>query len=226
MSISVLLVEDDRDLAATVVDYLELENIACDFAPNGAVGLDLAREERFDVLIVDVSMPVMDGLRLCETLRRDGRDVPLLILTARGTLQDKLSGFAAGADDYLTKPFEVDELVARVRALAGRRSARPTVRQIADLRIDFDRCEADRRGRQLDLTPTGWRMLEALARQSPRTLTHAQLYAAGWLDEVPSKNNFNVQLHRLRRAVDGEATMKLLHTVAGVGIRLGEEHDV
>ncbi|MEM6773788.1 MAG: response regulator transcription factor [Pseudomonadota bacterium] len=226
MAINALLVEDDRDLSATVVDYLALEDIHCDYAPNGDAGLSLARSHPFDVLIVDVSMPVMDGLLLCEALRRDGRDVPLILLTARDTLDDKLSGFKAGADDYLTKPFEMDELVARVRALAGRRSAQLSVRQIGDLRVDFDRSLAERAGRRLELSPTGWRMLETLARHSPRTVPHEQLYEAGWVDEVPSRNNFNVQLHRLRRAVDGDESVSLLHTVSGVGIRLGEEDDV
>ncbi|MEM8768127.1 MAG: response regulator transcription factor [Pseudomonadota bacterium] len=226
MTINVLLVEDDIDLSATLVDYLALADIDCDHAANGQLGLRLAEANRYDVLVVDVSMPVLDGLGLCERLRVNGIDVPLLLLTARDALVDKLAGFQAGADDYLTKPFELDELVARIRALSGRRSGQSPVRDIDGLRIDFDQKCASRNGRKLELTPTGWRMLEALARSSPKALSREGLFAAGWRDEVPSRNSFNVQLHRLRRAVDGADEEPLLHTIAGIGVRLGGRKDV
>lgn len=225
MTINALLVEDDVDLSATLVDYLALADIDCDHAANGQLGLRLAETNSYAVLIVDVSMPVLDGLGLCERLRAGGRDVPLLLLTARDALADKLAGFEAGADDYLPKPFALDELVARVRALAGRRSGAPAVRQIGELSIDFDRKHASRNGRRLELTPTGWRMLEALARSSPKAVSREGLFEAGWRDETPSRNSFNVQLHRLRRAVDGADETPLLHTIAGIGVRLGDRDD-
>lgn len=223
--IETLLVEDDIDLSSTLIDVLAGAGIDCDHAANGRLGLNLALEQRYDVLIVDVSMPKLDGLGLCEALRVEGRDVPILMLTARSALDDKLAGFDAGADDYLTKPFEVAELIARVRALAGRRSSAPRIWQIGELRLDLDRLQATRHDRTLALTPTGWRMLLALVRAAPATASYAQLYAAGWREEAPTRNSFNVQLHKLRRALDAPGERPMLHTVAGTGVRL-ESHDV
>ena len=121
--ISALLVEDDLDLARAIVDYLELERIACDHAGNGVAALELARDTEFDMIILDLNLPRMDGLDVCSHLRDEGNDVPILMLTARDSLDDKLSGFDRGTDDYLVKPFAMDELLARVKALAGRRSS-------------------------------------------------------------------------------------------------------
>ncbi|MEM9743190.1 MAG: response regulator transcription factor [Pseudomonadota bacterium] len=220
-----LLVEDDIDLAATIVDYLATESIECDHAANGRAGLNLVTTNRYEALIVDVSMPGLDGLNLCQQLRAAGRDVPVLMLTARDSLGDKLAGFDAGADDYLTKPFDIEELVARLRALAGRRSGNVRHRHIGGLVIDFDRHHAARSGRTLELTPTGWRMLALLARRSPETVAYDQLFEAGWGDDPPSRNSFNVQLHKLRKALVGAEEPDLLHTVAGVGIRLEADAD-
>src|SRR5210317_1777815 len=122
--ISVLVVEDDLDLATAVVDYLQLEGMRCDHAGNGVTALELAQGGAFDVIILDLNLPRLDGLGVCGTLREQGNDVPVLMLTARDSLDDKLSGFDSGTDDYLVKPFAMDEMLARVRALAGRRSSR------------------------------------------------------------------------------------------------------
>ncbi|MEM1144629.1 MAG: response regulator transcription factor [Pseudomonadota bacterium] len=223
MTINALLVEDDVDLSAALIDLLEIEGIHCDYATNGRSGLQLAQSNPYDVLIVDVSMPVMNGLSLCEVLRADGCAVPLLMLTARDTLDDKLAGFDAGADDYLTKPFAAEELVARIRALAGRRSAQARRQVVGDLVVDYDRQRAERNGRTLDLTPTSWRLLEALAKVSPSTLPYQALYLAGWGEDMPSKNSFDVQLYKLRRAVDQPGESPMLHTVTGIGVRLGAD---
>ena len=121
-AVQVLLVEDDRDLAASVADYLALEKICVDHAYNGQAGLQLVTSNRYDVLLLDLMLPQIDGLRLCEKLRQQGIDIPVLMLTARDTLDDKVAGFRAGTDDYLVKPFAMEELIMRVRALAKRRS--------------------------------------------------------------------------------------------------------
>lgn len=123
MSIQMLLVEDSLPLAETVVSYCELEGIVCDFASTGSQGLKLALENDYAAILLDVNLPHMNGLEVCEAIREQGVDTPVLMLTARDTLEDKLAGFDAGTDDYLVKPFELSELVARVRALAKRRSA-------------------------------------------------------------------------------------------------------
>ena len=119
---NVLLVEDDIDLASTIVDYLELETIQCDHASNGLLGLNLIERQPYQVIILDINMPKMDGLTLCALLRERGLDTPVLMLTARDSLNDKLQGFQVGSDDYLIKPFAMQELVARVQVLARRRS--------------------------------------------------------------------------------------------------------
>ena len=120
--INVLLVEDDIDLATTIVDYLEIESIECDHASNGVMGLNLIERNQYQMIILDVNMPKMDGLTMCKTLRERGIDTPVLMLTARDSLDNKLEGFAAGSDDYLVKPFAMKELVARVKVLAKRKS--------------------------------------------------------------------------------------------------------
>ncbi|MGD9164747.1 MAG: response regulator, partial [Chromatiales bacterium] len=116
-----MLVEDDFDLAATIIDYLEFESIVCDHAYNGTTGLSLAKEHDYNVILLDINIPGMNGFTLCETLRSGGYDTPVLMLTARDSLDDKLAGFNAGTDDYLVKPFEIEELLVRILALSKRR---------------------------------------------------------------------------------------------------------
>ncbi len=222
MKINVLLVEDDLDLAATVMDYLELEAINCDHAANGVAGLQLLTDHHFDVLILDVNMPRMDGLTLCRTLREQGSDTPVLMLTARDTLADKLAGFEVGSDDYLVKPFEMLELVARVQVLAKRRSGQTQVFERFGLRVDFSQKNAQRGGRPLQLSPTGWVLLECLLRRSPEVVSRQQLAQAVWGDEPPDSNSLKVHLFKLRQQLDAEGDRKLLHTIAGQGVALRE----
>jgi DNA-binding response OmpR family regulator len=221
VTLAVLLVEDDFELAATLVELLALDTIDCDHAANGHAGHQLVQENHYDVLVLDISLPGMDGLTLCRTLRDQGNDTPILLLTARDTLEDKLSGFDAGTDDYLTKPFQTPELVARIQALANRRSARARTRTIDDLTIDFSRRCASRGERKLALTPTGWRLLETLAHASPDVVSRDELISAVWGQDPPESDSLKVHLHRLRGEVDQVNDVKLMHSVVGQGIRLG-----
>jgi DNA-binding response OmpR family regulator len=132
-----LLVEDDLDLAIAVIEYLELEDILCDHAANGNAGLNLILHHHFDAVILDLHLPKMNGLQVCEPLRLQGIDVPVLMLTARDTLDDKLNGFAKGADDYLVKPFAMEELIVRIRVLARRRSGQVRRLSVGDLVLDL-----------------------------------------------------------------------------------------
>ena len=163
--LDVLLVEDDHDLAATVVQYLELENIHCDHASNGVHGLQLLQKHDYDALLLDLNLPRLDGLTLCHTIRDQGHDIPVLMLTARDGLQDKLDGFRSGTDDFLVKPFELEELVVRVQALTRRRSGQARLLRHGELQMDLTRHEASRAGQPLKLSPTGWRLLETLLAQ-------------------------------------------------------------
>ncbi|MEM6999497.1 MAG: response regulator transcription factor [Pseudomonadota bacterium] len=224
--LNVLLVEDDIDLSATLVDYLMLKQIDCDHAPTGRAGLALAQAHDYDVLILDVSLPGMNGLEVCQALRGAGNTTPILMLTARDRLEDKLSGFDAGTDDYLTKPFASEELLARLRALSGRQSSQAKLLNIGVLQIDLGRKQARICNRDLELTPTGWILLEALGKASPNTLSRAQLAHAVWGEDMPDSNSLNVHLHHLRHAVNSQAKQTLIRTIKGVGVSLRAEYEI
>lgn len=215
--LNVLLVEDDLDLAETVVQYLELEDIRCDYAANGMAGLQLARRHRYEVLLLDINLPRLDGLSVCRHLRADGDDTPILMLTARDRLDDKLDGFRAGTDDYLVKPFELQELVVRLQALARRRSGQVLVLRCGDLEMNLDERTVQRAGKALNLSPTGWRLLEILMRASPAVVSRPALEEALWGDEIPDSNSLKVHLFHLRKAVNASFPAALLHTVPGHG---------
>ncbi|MCB1704442.1 MAG: response regulator transcription factor [Halioglobus sp.] len=218
--LSVLLVEDDIDLAATVVQYLELEGIQCDHASNGVSGLHFIANNHYDSLLLDINLPRLDGLAVCEQLRDNGDDTPVLMLTARDQLDDKIRGFQVGTDDYLVKPFELEELVARVRALAKRRSGQSRLLQCAEVVMNLDSKTASRAGRPLKLSPTGWRLLELLLRASPKVVSRAAIEQALWGDEPPDSNSLKVHLFNLRRVIDAEGETPLLHTIPGQGFTL------
>lgn len=220
--LSVLLIEDDLDLAETLVDYLELEGMRCDHAANGVAGLELVERQPPDVVLLDLHLPRLDGLRVCERLREAGRDIPVLMLTARDALDDKLAGFAAGTDDYLVKPFELSELVVRIRALARRRSGQAQRLHCADLEMHLGERWVQRAGRSIHLSPTGWRLLEALLRESPNVVTRGALEATLWGEDVPDSNSLKVHLYHLRQAVDAPFATRLIQTVPGHGVALRE----
>ena len=148
----ILLVEDNRDLAASVLDYLELQEFDCDYAERGDHALQLSKENTYDAMILDIMMPGMDGLSLCKTLREHGNNAPVIMLTARDTLDDKLSGFEAGADDYLVKPFDLPELAARLRAITKRKITSSSKLQVADLEVNLDDHIVTRAGTTIDLS--------------------------------------------------------------------------
>ena len=216
----VLLVEDDLDLSALVAEFLEDESIECDLAYNGVMGLELIKVNRYDVIIMDVMMPRMDGLTLCTKIRELGISIPCLMLTARDTLEDKLSGFDKGADDYMVKPFDLPELVARLKVLVRRNSNSSALLQVADLTLNVTTHEAHRNGRLLTLSPIEWKLLEMLMRQSPKVVSRDQLESFVWPDDSPSKDALKTQIYRLRQLLDTPDESPLIHTVRGAGICL------
>lgn len=222
--LNLLLVEDDIDLATAVVDYLELEGMRCDHAANGLLGLNLIEQNHYDVVILDLNLPKMDGLQVCESLRNKGIDVPVLMLTARDTLDDKLTGFAKGADDYLIKPFAMDELIVRSQVLARRRSGQVTRLMVGDLLLDLQKKQAYRAQAQLKLSPTTIKILEVLMRESPNPVSREKLMQAVWGDQQPDSNSLKVHIFNLRKQVDGTQAGKLLHTVSGLGFAIKEEN--
>lgn len=222
---NILLVEDDIDLAATVVDFFELESTICDHAANGVAGLSLIQQNTYDAIVLDINMPKMNGLSVCAAMRKEGIDTPVLMLTARDTLDDKLEGFASGTDDYLVKPFELKELLVRVNALAKRRSGQVEKFHIADLAIDTRLKQAVRNGETLKLSPTGYKILEALARRSPAPVSREKLIHAVWGDNVPDSNSLKVHLYNLRKLVDQDNNKALIQTIGSQGFALRSPAD-
>lgn len=223
--LNVLLVEDDLDLADTVVQYLELEGIRCDHGSNGRAGLQLAKEGGYQVLLLDLNLPRLDGLSICEQLRDYGDDTPILMLTARDGLDDKLAGFEAGTDDYLVKPFALQELVVRLEALARRRSGQVRKLSCANLEMDLSAKTVTREGLSLKVSPTGWRLLESLLRASPHVVSRQHLEEAVWGDEIPDSNSLKVHIFNLRKVIDTPFSRPLLHTVAGHGFAIIKDKD-
>lgn len=221
MRIQTLLVEDSLSLAQTVVAYLALEDIDCDHAASGPAGLRLAQGNAYHAILLDISLPGINGLDICQALRREGVDVPVLMLTARDTLADKLAGFDAGTDDYLVKPFQLEELAARIRALAHRRSARAKRLQVGDLVLDLSERTATRAGRAIELAPTGWTLLEVLMRNAPAVVSRAQLEEAVWGGgDLPDSDALKVHLYRLRQKVDRPFASSMIRTVANQGVAI------
>ena len=217
MNYQVLLIEDDLDLAATIVDYLDLEKICCDHAANGIAGLKFINQQHYDVVILDVNLPRMDGLTVCKNMREQGITIPVLMLTARDTLNDKLAGFAVGSDDYMVKPFEMLELIARIHVLANRRNGSTNILSLHGVDVDFSAKTLKRNKCVLQLSPTGWKILEVLMRKSPEVVSKESLLKAVWGDELPDSDSLKVHLFKLRQNIDIKGYNKLIHTVTGQG---------
>ncbi|WP_372881211.1 response regulator transcription factor [Psychromonas sp.] len=218
--LNLLLVEDDIDLATAVIDYLELEEIQCDHAANGLVGLNLIEKNSYHAIVLDLNLPKMSGLTVCETMRNKGIDTPVLMLTAMDTLQDKITGFDKGADDYLVKPFAMQELIVRVQALARRRSGQVNRLSLLDLELDLQKKQAYRNKRPLKLSPMALKILEVLMRESPNPVSRETLIQSVWGDEQPDSNSLKVHIYNLRKQVDGGDVTTLLQTISGYGFAL------
>ncbi len=221
----VLLVEDNRGIAEMVGEYLERRGFSVDYAADGVTGLHLAVTEQYDVIVLDLMLPGLDGLELCRKLRHDAKKAtPVLMLTARDTLDDKLTGLDAGADDYLVKPFEIRELEARVRALIrrDRRQVSTEVLRVADMVLDTATLRATRDGRDLPLSPIGLRLLSILMRESPRVVSRRDIEREVWGDLLPDSDTLRSHLYNLRKVIDKPFQKQLLHTIHSAGYRLAD----
>ncbi len=217
-----LLIEDQSDLAANVIDYFESLGHSVDYASDGASGLSLALSESFDVVVLDLMLPKLDGWEVCRQIRENGEHrLPVLMLTARDSLPDKLRGFETGADDYLTKPFALDELHARSQALARRRELhRSSVIAIGSLQIDVRKREAVRGGVTLELTRKGFDILRTLAEAYPAAMTRSELVARIWGDDWPDSDALRSHIYALRQELDKPFQGPMLKTIHGVGFQL------
>ena len=219
----ILLVEDDRKVARFIQQGLEEEGHAVDVAGDGEDGGRLAHVTPYDVLILDVQLPRKNGLQLAAELRREAVVTPILMLTARDSTEDVVRGLDSGADDYLTKPFAFDELVARVRAL-GRRAGAPVAGgtlRFGELELDRGRFRVARGGRDLGLTPREFRLLAYLLERPEQVVSRTELLEKVWdMSFDPGSNVVDVHISNLRRKLEEGGTPRLLHTVRGVGFTL------
>ena len=221
-----LLIEDHADIAANITEFFEARGDVVAHAFDGDAGLQQALNESYDVIVLDLMLPGLDGLSLCRQLRQAGRtQVPVLMLTAKDLLADKIEGFEAGADDYLVKPFSLAELDARLKALVRRARVPQASRilSVGDLRFDLDTLEAERSGERLKLNPTTRRLLIVLLQNSHRVVTRAELERELWGDHPPQGDFLRAHMHALRTAIDKNFAIKLLHTIHGTGYRLSAE---
>jgi DNA-binding response OmpR family regulator len=222
-----LLIEDNPDLVENLSDFFEARGHTVDIAYNGLSGLGFALEKTYDVIVLDLMLPGMDGLEVCTRLRKEGRDTPILMLTARDTLHDKLEGFGSGADDYLVKPFALPELEVRLSALARRgRGATPQLLlRVADLSFDPERLRVERAGRRIELPPIPLRILTLLIRRSPGVVRREELEREVWGDEPPDSDALRAHMHALRSAIDRGAALPLVHTIRSIGYQLAAPDD-
>jgi len=220
----VLVVEDEKKTASFIRKALQAEGFAVDVCDNGEDGLAAARVTPFDAIVLDIMLPGRDGLSLLKQLREQKNGTPVLLLSARGEVNERIEGLNLGADDYLPKPFVLAELIARVRAL-GRRSgeSRPTMLKVADLTLDTITRQAQRRGVEIELTSREYRLLEFLMRSAGRICGRMAILEKVWdYSFDPGTNMVDVNIMRLREKVDADFEPKLLHTVRGIGYMIKE----
>ncbi|MGS0708019.1 response regulator transcription factor [Acinetobacter sp. TSRC1-2] len=222
----VLMVEDHYELASTLCEFLEEHDFVVDHARNLDAARHLLKQRPYHVLLLDINLPDGSGYELCEWLRnQQGMDIPVLMLTARDTLDDKLKGFKSGTDDYLVKPFDFNELVMRVQALIKRSLGEVSNSQIKihDLILDPARQHLSRSGQTIELPPIQFKLLKLLMRNSPKVMTKQEIMMELWGDEEPESDALRSHIYNLRKTVDKPFEQKLIHTVSGVGLKVSLE---
>jgi len=220
---AILLIEDHKDIAEMVVSFLENRGFDVDYAADGVTGLHLAVTNSYDVIILDLMLPGLDGLEVCQKLRIEAkRDTPIIMLTARDTLGDKITGLETGADDYLIKPFAIKELEARVRSLIRRHKGEVAreVLSIGDLVVDTATLKVQRGGKKLSITPIGMKILTVLMRASPAVVSRRDMERKVWGDIMPDSDTLRSHLYNLRKVIDKPFDKQLVHTIQGSGYRI------
>lgn len=223
--IRALIVEDNRDICGNIATYLEKAGYVLDFAHDGVTAMNLALTNAFDVIVLDLMIPRMDGLTFCQRLRADAEiETPVLMLTARDTLDDRLRGFDAGADDYLVKPFALQELHARIRALYKRshRNA-DNLLTVGDLTLNRSTLQVHRAGRRVEINPAGMKLLRRLMEQSPSVVDRDELETLLWADERPDGDALRSHMYKLRQAIDRPFDRPLIHTMHRIGYRIAAD---
>jgi len=223
----VLLVEDEKNVASFIKQGLEEDFYTVDIAEDGIDGYTMATNQTYDLIILDLMLPRMDGREICRKLRASGLKTPILMLTALNAVPDKVEGFESGADDYLTKPFSFSEMLARVRALMRRSADYSGELSLADLRIDLLSRRAFRGDREIMLTPKEFALLEYLLRNKSRIVSRTQIIENVWgYNFDPNTNVVDVHIKFLREKIDKDSDQKLIRTVRGAGYILKAENDL
>ena len=219
----ILVIEDNPDIVANIYAFFEPKGFELDNAHNGLSGLALASSNRYDVILLDVMLPGMDGTKLCKTLREELHDkTPVLMLTARDTVLDKVAGFDSGADDYLVKPFSLVELEARIKALIRRNQDehfQHTI-EVGRLCLNTEQHSIKREDKLLKLTPTGFKILHILMSSSPRVVSKTELEEKVWGQDIPSSDALRTHLHSVRAQVDKPFAKPMIITIAGIGYQI------
>ena len=221
----ILLVEDDAKIASFIVKGLKAAGYAVDHASDGEKGLDLALTEAYDTAIIDIMLPKLDGLSLIERMRKEKRDIPVIILSAKSSIDDRVKGLQTGSDDYITKPFAFSELLARVQALIRRASglSEPIRLTAGDLSMNLLTREVTREGRKIELQPIEFSLLEYLLRNAGRVVSKTMIMEHVWnYNFDPQTNVVEARVCRLRDKIDRDFDRKLIRTVRGVGYVLKE----
>lgn len=220
-TLRILIVEDNQDLAGNLLDYLSALGCAPDYASDAKKALKLITDNSYDVLILDVMMPFMNGFQLCQTLRQHNINAPILFLTAKDTLEDKQMGFDAGADDYLVKPFALRELWMRLNALTRRRLQQTgTQLSCEDLTFNLDSQEVMRAGQSIQLNRSCLKLLRCLLQHSPDVVSREDLEYVLWKDDVPDNDVLRTHLYTLRTKLDKPFSTSLIKTIHGIGFCL------
>lgn len=226
MASRLLIVEDDRDLAGNLIDFLEIQGYAIDYAADGHAALGLLATNEYDLLILDISLPGLDGMAICNRVRQQMRShVPIVMLTARDEINTKISAFDIGADDYVVKPASLREIEARVRALIRRagRDIDNDLLSVGDLQINTGTMRIERAGQLITLPPVPIRILMLLMRRSPNLVHRLAIHREIWGEDAGDNHALIVHMHTLRNAVDKPFDQQLIHTVRGFGYRIACE---
>lgn len=219
----ILVVDDDPKYRAYMQRGLTESGMICSLAPDGETALQLVRKEKFDLVLLDVMLPGIQGWDVIQSIRAEGIDVPVIFITARDAVDERVKGLRAGGDDYIVKPFAFAELVARIHVVARRNQQKATMR-VADLEVDLLKHKAVRAGQAIDLTPTEFNLLKTLLDAQGEPITRTELLQTVWnIDFDPGTNVVEVQIRRLRRKIDDPFDKPLIHTVRGVGYALRAE---
>jgi len=220
-NIRILIIEDNPAIVENMADFLEAKGYLLDFSMDGIGGLHLALTQEYDVIVLDIMLPGMDGITLCKKLRQEAeKSTPVIMLTARDTLEDKLTGFDSGADDYLVKPFALKELEARIKALSKRKPVDSKILTVADLTMEPGTFEVFRQGKKIDLNNTCISILKLLMEAFPNVVSRKEMENSLWGDMPPGSDVLRTHMYTLRKKIDKPFSYPLIETIHGIGFKL------